>query len=502
MPFEALGATRASLARRWMSEALIISLTGGVLGLIASQWMAKAMVALAPDDLPRLSDVAINVPVAAFTFIAVLVSALACGAGPVRHVGATNLLEAFNDAARTTPGRKAYQARSLLVTLQIGLTVVLLVASGLVGRSFMNLRKIDLGFVPTNVLTMHLAPRDPKPSTNQWVQELIGHVEILPDVERAGAVYLRPLALGPIGQETSVILEGQPNSPAVARQNPALNYQVATPGYFAAMRIPLKRGRFFNADDREGLPRVVVIGETTARRLWPGRDPIGRRLLMPTNTPEGPQSAWRTVVGVVSDVRYRGIDDVRLDVYDAALQSPTAATDVVVRTSGDPRRVAGLIEAEARRLDPHVVIDRLTTMDLIVARAVAPWRFSMWMFTLFAALAFLLATGGLFSLVSLDVAQRRHEFAVRISVGAQHADIVRVVLVPAGWRVLAGVGLGVLAAAAGTRAIQSILFGVHGFDPVTYSCVIALVFAVVSVASYFPAHAAADVEPMELLRGE
>jgi putative ABC transport system permease protein len=347
---------------------------------------------------------------------------------------------------------------------------------------------------------MRLEPRNPKPSANEWVHELLGRVDALSDVEAAGAVYLGPLALGPIGQKTSVLLEGQPITLQASQENPTLNYQVATPGYFPAMRIRLRRGRLLNEQDHAGSTPVVLVGETTARRLWPGQDAIGKRLLMSTFRPEGPPNAWRTVVGVVSDVRYRGIDDVRLDVYDAALQSSTAATDIVVRTSGDPRRIADAVQAEARRLDPRVVTDRLTTMDAIVSRAIAPWRFSVWMFTVFAAIAFGLSTVGLFGLVTLDVAQRRHEFAIRLPLGARHTDIVRPVLLAAGRPVLTGVALGVLIAFGATRGLRSMLFGVELLDATTYGAVIALVLAAVAVASYLPARHATTVDPLVALR--
>jgi predicted permease len=498
----ALGATGRVLARHWVLETLMLSVVGGMLGLVASHWMAKAIVALAPDDVPRLMDISINLPVATFTFVAVLATALLCGAGPIRYADSSNLIDALNDGARSTPSRVSYRARSLLLILQIGLSVVLLVAAGLVVRSFVNLRNMELGFAPSNVITMTLGPRQPKPSANQWMRELLDHLDALPVVEAAGAVYLRPLALGPIGQETSVVLEGQPDTPEAERQNPALNYQVATPGYFPAMRIQLRHGRLFNAHDIASATRVALVSEATARRLWPGQDAIGKRVLLPSFIPGGPPRVWRTIVGVVGDVRYRGVDDVRLDVYDAALQSPVAATDLVVRTSGDPWRPAGAIQAEARRLDPHVVIDRLTTMDAIVGRAIAPWRFSVWMLTVFAVLAFTLATVGLFSLVSLDVAQRRHEFAVRLALGARRPDIVRPVLLLAGGRTLAGIALGVIAAIAATRGIRSMLFGVGRLDVTTYGSVIALVLVVVTLASYVPARRAAEIDPLALLRGE
>jgi ABC-type antimicrobial peptide transport system permease subunit len=223
---------------------------------------------------------------------------------------------------------------------------------------------------------------------------------------------------------------------------------------------------------------------------------------MPTFRPVGPPKAWRTVVGVVSDVRYRGMDDVRLDVYDVASQSATAATDVVVRTSGDLRRVAAAVQAEARRMDPRVVVDRLMTMDAIVARAVAPWRFGVWMFTVFAGLAVTLATVGLFSLVSLDVAQRRQELAVRLALGAQRRDIVRPVLLAAGGRVLAGIALGVFVSLSATRALGTLVFGIRTLDLATYAAVMFIMVLVVGVASYFPARRAANIDPLVLLRRE
>jgi putative ABC transport system permease protein len=498
----ALGASRTHLARQWVVETSILSAAGGCLGLVTSRWIAQALVAIAPQDVPRLTEVAISLPVAAFTFMAVLTTALLCGAQPVLQVGRLNLVEALNDAARATPGRQSLRARSLVVVLQISLTVVLLVAAGLVLRSFINLRSLDLGFAPANVLTMNLNPRDATASANEWMRELLARVTALPQVEAAGAVSLRPLALGPIGSESPVLLEWQPDTPAERRLNPALNYQVATPGYFTAMRIQLRRGRLFTDRDDARSPRVAIVSESTARRLWRGNDPIGRRILMPSHTADGGPDVWRTVVGVVSDVRYRGIDDLRLDVYDAALQAPTAAADLVIRTSGDPLAVAASVQAEARRLDSHVLVDRLTTMDAIVSRAVAPWRFSVWMFTLFALLAFVLATVGLFSVVGLDVAHRRHEFAVRLALGAQRADVRQSVFVSVLWRVVPGVVLGVLTAVFGTRAIRHILFDVHLLDRTTYAAVVVLVLAVVTAASLLPAHRAATVDPLTLLRRE
>jgi hypothetical protein len=268
------------------------------------------------------------------------------------------------------------------------------------------------------------------------------------------------------------------------------------------MRIALKRGRLFDAHDDGRSPRVAIVGESTAARLWPGRDPIGRRLGMSSFTPGEASTVWRTVVGVVSDVRYRGLDDVRFDVYDPALQAASTAANVVVRTAGNPSAAVGAIQSRIRDIDRRAVIDRITPLDAVVARAIAPWRMSAWMFTVFAVAAFGLATLGLVSLVSLDVASRQRELAIRVAVGAACPDVVRSVMGRAVIWVSAGLALGVGAALGGARVLRHLLFGVDPFDLPTYAAVTLVVSVVVWVAAYVPARRAAAIDPIILLRGE
>jgi putative ABC transport system permease protein len=220
-------------------------------------------------------------------------------------------------------------------------------------------------------------------------------------------------------------------------------------------------------------------------------------MLMPTHGP-GRERAWRTVVGVVADVRYRGLTDTRLDVYDAAAQSPLGATDLVVRTRGDLGAVSLAVQAEARRLNPAVVIDRVSSMDAILGRATSPWRLSVWLFTLFAVVAFAIATVGLISVVGLNVAERRRELAIRLALGANRRQVVGLVFRTAGLWAVAGVAAGVLAAIGATRALGALLVGVTPADPMTYAAVVGLVALVVAVATYLPARRAADVDPMTL----
>ncbi len=497
----ALGATPAAIGRLWIAETVVLCVAGGCLGLLNARWMAQVMIAVAPENLPRLASVTIDAPVAAFTCAVVAIATLVCGAGPLRHALASSPLEGLQAFGQATATRSAQRSRSALVALEIGLAVALMIAAGLVVRSFVNLRQIHLGFEPAGVLTMTASPRTTRP-VNEWIAELLPRITALPGVESAGAIYLRPLALGPIGQETSFVLEGQADSEETERRNPALNYQVATPGYFTAMRIEVKRGRLFTADDTAQSPRVALVGESAARRLWPGENAVGKQLLLPTFERGTGRRAWRQIVGVVADVRYRGVDDVRLDVYDPATQSPLEAGDLVVRTSGDPLRLAAAVQAVARELDPRVLISGSTTMEGIVARALAPWRFSVWVFGVFAALAVVLASGGLFSIVSLDVARRRRELAVRVALGAQRRDILQSVLVPATRRLLAGLAFGLLVSAAASGVLRSMLFGIEPLDAWTYLSVTVLISLVVIGASYFPARRAARVDPLLTLRCE
>jgi hypothetical protein len=297
-----------------------------------------------------------------------------------------------------------------------------------------------------------------------------------------------------------VVLEGQRDSPEAAQQNPQLNYQVATPGYFAAMRIQLLEGRLFSDDDTAESPRVALVSEATARRLWPGADPLGRNLLLPTFAPDRPSGEWRTVVGIVSDVRYRGLNDVRLDVYAPAAQARLAAKDLVVRTSGDPLNVLDAVRTEARRLDSRVVVDRVTTMDTIVSQALAPWRLSAGLFVAFAGIAVVLVTVGLFSTVSLELALRRRELAVRLALGARRTDILRPILRIALGRGLIGIGLGTLMAFVLTRALDPLLVGVETLDLTTHAAVIVLVLATVGLASWLPTYRATTIDPMVILR--
>jgi predicted permease len=507
----ALGSSRWAISRLWLTEILLVAFAGGGLGFAIADWLARGIVSLAPDDLPRVAEISVNAPVALFTLAAVVVVAVISAIAPLMQASRATATGALV-AGRATQGLSALRARSTLLVVQIGLSIVLMVAAGLVLRSFYALTRADLGFAAANVLSATVQPQNVSQSPNAWFDQFLRRVRALPGVEAAGAVYLRPLMLGPIGQGVRVRLEGQPETRAAADSNPTLNHQIASTGYFEAMNIPLRAGRFFTDRDTREAPRVAIVSESTARRLWPGQEAIGKRLSMASFTPGTPPQ-WRTVVGVVSDVRYRGLQEVQLDVYDAALQTGRPADNVVVRTTlgagagsekaaVDPASVASAIRAIARELDPSAIVDDITTLDAVVSRAEAPWRLTMWLFVMFAGLAFALSALGLFALVALDVAQRQREFAIRSALGASRQVIVRGVLVRAGWRVAVGTALGVLIALGAGRALRGLLYGVAPMDAATYAIALALLFVVTAIAAVVPARRIGRIEPQVLLRHE
>src|SRR5581483_1549700 len=332
----ALGATRARLGRIWALESLALATAGGLLAWLLSAWLLKAIIALAPSDVPQLADVSMNPSVAAFTFAAVLATALLCAAAPARQAGTTNLLDALSDASRATTGPRTQRLRHTLVVIQIALAVVLLVSTGLIVRSFITLRQLDVGFVSSDVVTMFVGGK-----SNVWMDEFLQQIRALPQVSSAGAVYLRPLELGPIGQDTPALPDGQTNTASTGKQNPLLNYQVATTGYFETMRVKLLRGRLFSREDVAGQPRVAIVGESTALRLFPSQNPIGMRVWLPLPNPARPATQldptqWRTIIGVVADVHYRGLGDLRYDIYDAAPQMQWDTRYLVIRTTANP----------------------------------------------------------------------------------------------------------------------------------------------------------------------
>ena len=501
----ALGARRLQIVRQLFCESIVLSLIASVLGVGLAYVSFGAIVSLAPIEVPRLDEAAIDVRALLFALVLCLGTAVMVGLFPAwRHSGAAPVTGLLERSRSATAASSSARARKLLVAAQLATVVVLLTAAGLFIRSFNALLRLDLGFDPQGVLTFNLGFSEEKHDTKekQWalVDAVLDSARRLPGAIAAGAVFQRPFAHGAIGMDTNVIIEGQPLASESASRNPILNWEVATPDYFRAMDIRLLQGRLFDERDTVKSPLVVIVGQSLAARLWPGQDPIGRRML--TEAQEGKEPPWQTVVGVVEDARYREVETPRFDLYLPYRQAPNPVEHFMVRLSGDPRAAVPALRSAVAALDPEARVDGISTMEEVVGRAFAPWRFSSIVVSTFAAIALTFAAVGIATLVAFAVTLRTREIGVRVALGAQTRDVVVLVASEGAWSALAGLAIGVLAAWSLRRSVATMLFGVGSDDALTFGGVALLLGAVSLLAAYLPARGAARIDPALALRAE
>jgi putative ABC transport system permease protein len=503
----ALGARRLQIVRQLFCESIVLSLIAAVLGVGLAYVSFGAIVSLAPIDVPRLDEAAIDIRTLLFALGLCLGTAVIVGLLPAwRHSGAAPLAGLHERSRSSTSTSSSARARKLLVAAQLVAVVVLLTVAGLFIRSFTALLRLDLGFDPRGVLTFNLGFSEEKHDTKekQWalVDAVLDSARRLPGAIAAGAVYQRPFANGAIGMDTNVIIEGQPLASESASRNPILNWEAATPAYFRAMDIRLRQGRLFDERDTAKSPPVVIIGQSLAARLWPGQNPIGRRVLAYGAPEDGKKPGWQTVVGVVEDARYREVETPRFDLYVPYRQAPNQVQHFMVRLSGDPLAVVPALRSAVAALDPGARVDGISTMEEVVGRAFAPWRFSSIVVSAFATIALTFAAVGIATLVAFAVTQRTREIGVRVALGAQTRDVVVLVASEGAWVALAGLAIGVLAAWVLRRSVESMLFGVGPGDALTFGGVALLLSVVSLLAAYLPARSAARIDPAATLRAE
>jgi putative ABC transport system permease protein len=501
----AVGASRWRIVRQSLSDALVLSVLGGLAGALLARWIIGGLVLLAPPDVPRLDDVRFDGRSLIFAWIVCLAATMLGGILPGLYAMRANVIDLLRiGGARLTQSRSL---RRSFVVVQVSVAITLLVGAGLVGRSFMNLRHLDLGFNPTNLLTLDVSVSDVSPErSTTFYTALLDRVRALPGVDVAGAIFLRPLEHTAIGLDATIFLEGQSLDPKDREweKNPSVNYEAITPDYFRAMGMSVLRGRPFSALDTDRAPQVVIVSEGLARRLWPGQNALGKRLHRP-GTPRDAkgQPLWSTVVGVVEDARYRGLTDVRFDLYVPYLQRPEdPVKHLMVRTSTDPLSLAPMIRAEAIRLEPTALVEGVRTVDTMVGRAIAPWRFSASTLALVSAVAFLLATIGVYTIVRQTILERVREIAVRIAIGALPRDIVHLVLGEGLWVVGIGTALGALVSVTSSHLLAGLLFGVAPVDPLVLGGTASIFILVAVLAMILPARRAARVDPLVALKYE
>jgi putative ABC transport system permease protein len=494
----ALGAGRLRLVRQFLSESVLLALAGGALGLLFAMWGIDVLLALGPSNMPRLDEVGLDGKVLAFTLLVSLATGVVFGLLPALYATGSDLTEALKEGSRSsTAGVGGRRVRNSLVVAEMAIAVVMLTGAGLMIRSFARLQEVDPGFKPERIMSVNLALPGSKykesPQLTAFFEQLLGRVSALPGVESAAAVSALPLGGG--GDVLAFVVEGRPAPPP--EQVLDAEYRVVTPDYFATMGIPLARGEGITARHAAGSPAVVVVNETMAHRHWPGEDPIGKRINL--GNPE--TAPWRTVIGVVRDIRHEGLDKVPYpQMYSPYAQFPRRSMTLVARAAADPLGLAPGVRREVAALDKDLPLYNVRTMEQVVAESVARQRFTMLLIAVFAGVGLLLASVGIYGVISYTVSQRRHELSVRLALGAQARDIVRMVVGQGMLLALGGIGAGLAAAFLLTRVMASLLYGVSATDPLTFALVPLALAGVALLASLIPARRATRVDPAGALR--
>jgi predicted permease len=508
----ALGAGKWRIVSQLLTESVLLALVGGGFGLLLSYWGVSALRALNPDNLPRASEIGLDGTVLGFTLGLSLLTGLVFGLVPALHVAGANLQDCLKEGGRgTSGGLGGRRLRDALVVSEIALALVLLVGAGLMVRSFRRLLEVNPGFQTRNVLTMQLS----LPSTTykdgtpviSFYRQLLEKVKNLPGVEAAGAVSKLPL--DDSNYSGSVFLQDTP----VTGLQRFMNYpflevdlRMATPGYFGVMRIPLVRGRPFTEADNENAPLIAIVDTDFAQRLWPGQDPIGKQVAIdPIPNVNPPQPRWRTVVGVVAHVKNRTLDfEGREQAYfpQPQVSFSVRTMTLAVRTGLDASRLAGTVRQQVAALDRDLPIYQVTTMQQRLDTSVAQPRLNLVLLAAFATLALVLAGVGIYGVMAYSVTQRTHEIGIRMALGAQHEDVMRLVITQGLKLAALGVGIGLVAALGVTRFMSSLLFGVQATDPVTFALVALALTGIALAACFVPARRAMRVNPIVALRYE
>jgi putative ABC transport system permease protein len=488
----ALGAGRGRLIRRLLIESALLGMLGGALGLLLCYGSLELLVALSPADFPRLHQIKVDSQVLAFTCGVSLITALISGLAPALHGSRTDLLEALKGGgSRSTAGRQARRVGSTLVVSEVTLAVVLLIAGGLLARSFQRLVAVDTGFDPKQLLVLRISL--PESTARGSVKRLaflercIETIESRPGVRAAGAANLLPLR--GVNTDTDFLVAGRPD--LTAANAPQADWRAVTTGYFRTLGIPLLQGRTFTELEQQTGAPVAVVDQALARRFWPRESPIGKRLKQLVT---GVDLPWLSVIGVVGDVRNEALGSAAAPaIYTQAPWFPTVSLGV--RTAGEPGALADPVRRVLWGLDKDVVIQDVSRMDDIVRESVAQPRFSAAILGGFAVLALFLAAVGIYGVLAFAASQRAKEIGLRMALGAGRRQVLGLVVAQGMIPVLAGLLLGLAAAASLTRLLSSLLFGVGATDPLVFCSGPAVLIGIALVACLLPAWRAARIDP-------
>ena len=498
----ALGASRWRVVRQLLTESAILALAGGALGLALSSWGVTVLTKLLPQEFPRLNEIGMDWRVFGFTLGASLLTGFIFGFAPALHISKTDVQEAMKESGRGTAGSTRHtRLRHALIVTEVALSVVLLAGAGLLFRSFLRLQSVNAGFTADQVLTAQLSPAGPQfQEDDQYVafyNQVVERARNIPGVISAGTINTLPLAGGPT---VSYRIDGRPILP-VDKWIPT-NMRSVSPDYFSTMSIPVLQGSNFTAADRAGAPRRLLINQALAQRDFPNEDPIGKRITL-GNTDENNQPIWFEIIGVTANVRSEELREAAPpELYFSVAQIPWPKMAIVLRATVEPESIAPALRQIVAEVDRTVPVAEVQTMDHIVSASVTQPRFNLFLLGLFGGIALLLSAAGIYGVTSYTVTQRTHEMGIRLALGAQVGDVLKLVL-GQGLAVIAiGLVVGLAASFALLRLMRSLLFGVGENDPLTFAAITVVLFLVALLACYVPARRATKVDPLIALRYE
>jgi len=510
----ALGARRGRIVRQFLTESLLLGGLGGAVGLALAAIATRALIAISPDSIPRVQSVTIDWRAALFLAGATILTSVGFGLAPALQASSIDVNDTLKEGGRSqSEGKSRNRLRSLLVISEFALALMLLIGAGLMIRTFAALQAVDAGFNPHNVISMVVSvagSREADPGRRAiFYPQLLERVRSLPGIQAAGGINHLPLAGDEWGW--SFVIEGRPKPRP--GESPRVVYRIVTPGYFEAMRLPLIRGRDITDADTATAPGVVIINERAAKEYWPGEDPIGKRVTF-DDDPKNP--TWVTVIGIAKNAKQDSwAAEPGPEAYLAAFQnrdfmgdSGAQAADhetyitLVARTTGDPAALASAMKEAAWSFDRNLAISQVVTMDGVVAEATAQPRFEMLLLTIFAGVALVLASVGIYGVISYAASRRTHEIGVRMSLGATPSQVLLLVVQQGMRMALAGSLLGIAGALVLARLMTKLLYGVHPADPITFASVAIGLGIVAIVACYLPARRAMRVNPVAALRCE
>lgn len=491
----ALGASRFQLVRQLLCESLILALVGGCLGLLLALWGTDTLIALSPQNVLRLQEINVDQNVLLFTLMLSMLTGIIFGIAPALQLSRPDLNLSLKDGSNFGLSLSRQRLRSTLVTAEIALSLVLLIGAGLLIKSFLRIQAVNPGYDGENVLTMQISlPFSKYPEANQhaqFYQQVIERVAALPGVQSTAATTTPPLA-GSINTSTFLI-EGR------EEKSPSEEMAVVTPDYFRTMGITLLKGRGFSEQDNAQAPGVIIISRSMANRHWADDDPIGKRIKL-----EGPEEQWRSIIGIVEDVKQERLEAEAIrEYYLPYLQDPwflSSTMTLVIRTDSAALNLASAVRNEIHAVDKDMPVYNIRSMEDIYSLAVAGRRFNTLLLGVFAAVALILAAVGIYGTISYAVTQRTREIGIRMALGAQAADVLKMIIGQGVLHITVGVLIGLSSALVLTRLMESLLFGVSAIDLQAFLGVSLLLTAVALVACYIPARRASRIEPLAALR--